>query len=45
MATVPPAVREEITANIMRGWRSGQFERLRSWRGGEDMLVDLRLTH
>jgi hypothetical protein len=40
MTTVSPKVRQTITDT--RGWRQGQFERLRSWQGGDDLPTDLR---
>jgi hypothetical protein len=36
-ASVPAKVRQEITSDVMRGWRQGDFERLRSWQGGDDL--------
>jgi hypothetical protein len=41
MASVPAKVRQRITNDVLRGWRQGDFERLRSWRGGDDIRVDL----
>ncbi len=43
--TVPSDVRREITADILRGWESGQFERLRSWKGGEHVRIPLKPRH
>jgi hypothetical protein len=38
MKSVP---RQYITDDVLRGWRQGDFERLRSWRGGDDLSLDL----
>jgi hypothetical protein len=44
-ATVPAGTRKAITADILRGWHSGQFENLRSWKGGADLQIDLKPKH
>jgi hypothetical protein len=41
MPSGPPKARQHITDDVLRGWRQGDFERLRSWRGGDDIRVDL----
>ena len=41
MTSVPAEARQSITKDVLRGWRQGDFERLRSWRGGDDIRVDL----
>jgi hypothetical protein len=41
MASVPAKARQYITDDVLRGWRQGDFERLRSWRGGDDLSLDL----
>ena len=41
MTSVPVEARQSITKDVLRGWRQGDFERLRSWRGGDDIRVDL----
>jgi len=41
MPSVPPKARRHITDDVLRGWRQGDFERLRSWQGGNDIRVDL----
>jgi hypothetical protein len=41
LGTVPAEVRQTITANVIRGWGQGDFQRLRSWQGGDDLLIDL----
>jgi hypothetical protein len=35
-ASVPAEARQSITDDILRGWRDGQFERLRSRQGDDD---------
>src|SRR6516165_2200566 len=34
MPSVPPKARQH---DVRRGWRQGDFGRLRSWRGGDDL--------
>jgi hypothetical protein len=41
MKSVPPEARQGITDDVLRGWRQGDFERLRSWRGGDDLSLNL----
>ena len=41
MASVPAKVRQRITDDVLRGWRQGDFGRLRSWRGGDDLALNL----
>jgi len=45
IAGVPQDVRQEITGDIFRSWRSGQLDHLRSWGGGEDIPLDLKPKH
>ena len=45
MKAVPPKVRQRITDDVRRGWRQGDFERLRSWRGGDDLALNLAPKH
>jgi hypothetical protein len=45
MATVPAEVTQRITDDVRRGWRQGDFGRLRSWRGGEDLQLNLAPKH
>jgi hypothetical protein len=45
MKAVPPRVRQRITDDVRRGWRQGDFERLRSWRGGDDLALNLAPKH
>jgi hypothetical protein len=45
IATVPAEVRQHITEDVRRGWRQGDFERLRSWRSGEDLQLNLAPKH
>jgi hypothetical protein len=39
--SVPATVRQRITDDVLRGWREGQFERLRSWSGYADGPINL----
>jgi hypothetical protein len=39
--SVPAKARQSITDDVLRGWREGQFERLRSWPGGDDLPINL----
>jgi hypothetical protein len=39
--SVPAAARRPIAEDVLRGWRQGDFERLRSWRGGDDRVINL----
>jgi hypothetical protein len=41
MVSVPAKARRHITDDVLRGWRQGDFERLRSWRGGDDLALNL----
>ena len=45
MATVPAEVTQRITDDVRRGWRQGDFERLRSWQGGDDLRLNLAPKH
>ena len=45
MSAVPSKVRQRITDDVRRGWRQGDFERLRSWRGGDDLALNLAPKH
>jgi hypothetical protein len=45
MKSVPAKVRQRITGDVRRGWRQGDFERLRSWRGGDDLALNLAPKH
>jgi hypothetical protein len=45
MKAVPPRVRQRITDDVRRGWRQGDIERLRSWRGGDDLSLNLAPKH
>ena len=44
-SAVPSKVRQHITDDVQRGWRQGDFERLRSWRGGDDLRLNLAPKH
>jgi hypothetical protein len=45
MPSVPAKARQYITGDVRRGWRQGDFERLRSWRGGDDLALNLAPKH
>jgi hypothetical protein len=45
MRAVPTKVRQRIADDVRRGWRQGDFERLRSWRGGDDPALSLAPKH
>jgi hypothetical protein len=45
MKSVPTKARQYITDDVLRGWRQGDFERLRSWRGGDDLALNLAPKH
>ena len=45
MPSVPPKVRQHITDDVRRGWRQGDFKRLRPWRGGDDLSLNLAAKH
>jgi len=41
MKSIPAKARRHITDDVLRGWRQGDFGRLRSWRGGDDLALNL----
>jgi hypothetical protein len=45
MKSVPAKARRHITDDVLRGWRQGDFERLRPWRGGDDLRLNLAPKH
>ena len=45
MLSVPAKARQYITDDVLRGCRQGDFERLRSWRGGDDLVLNLAPKH
>ena len=45
MPSVLAKARQYITDDVLRGCRQGDFERLRSWRGGDDLALNLAPKH
>ena len=45
MPSVPAKARQHITDDVLRGWRQDDFGRLRSWRGGDDLRLNLAPKH
>ena len=43
MPSVPAKARQHITDDVLRGWRQGDFGRLRSWRGGDDLALNIEV--
>ena len=45
MPSVPAKARQHITDDVPRGWRQGDFGRLRSWQGGDDLALNPAPKH